>query len=91
MPKASRFLDDAKTRLPQWRRYFQSAQDLTGIDWRLLAALAYQESKWDPLATSYTNVRGMMMLTEDTADFLRVANRLDGAESIRAGARYLAH
>jgi membrane-bound lytic murein transglycosylase F len=85
-----RFLDDARARLPAWRRDFQAAQDLSGIDWRLLAALAYQESKWDPLATSYTNVRGMMMLTEDTADFLRVANRLDGAESIRAGARYLA-
>ncbi len=86
----ARFLDDAKTRLPQWRRHFQAAQDLTGIDWRLIAALAYQESKWDPLATSYTNVRGMMMLTEDTADYLRVKNRLDAPESIRAGARYLA-
>ena len=86
----AKFLDDAKTTLPRWRRHFQSAQDLTGIDWRLIAALAYQESKWDPLATSYTNVRGMMMLTEDTADYLRVKNRLDAQESIRAGARYLA-
>ncbi|MBK8763033.1 MAG: transglycosylase SLT domain-containing protein [Sulfuritalea sp.] len=86
----ARFIDDAKTRLPQWRRHFHAAQDLTGIDWRLIAALAYQESKWDPLATSYTNVRGMMMLTEDTADYLRVRNRLDAGESIRAGARYLA-
>jgi membrane-bound lytic murein transglycosylase F len=86
----AQFLDDTKLKLPNWRRHFQSAQDLTGIDWRLLAALAYQESHWNPLATSPTNVRGMMMLTEDTADFLRVANRLDGAESIRAGARYLA-
>jgi len=86
----ARFIDDAKTRLPPWRRHFQAAQEITGIDWRLLAALAYQESKWDPLATSPTSVRGMMMLTEDTADYLRVKNRLDGAESIRAGARYLA-
>jgi len=86
----ARFLDDTKSKLPQWRQHFQTAQDLTGIDWRLIAALAYQESKWDPLATSYTNVRGMMMLTEDTADYLRVKNRLDAAESIRAGARYLA-
>jgi membrane-bound lytic murein transglycosylase F len=86
----ARFIDDSKTKLPQWRRHFQQAQELTGIDWRLIAALAYQESKWDPLATSYTNVRGMMMLTEDTADYLRVKNRLDAGESIRAGARYLA-
>ncbi len=86
----ARFLDDTRAKLPAWRRHFQSAQDLTGIDWRLLAALAYQESHWDPLATSPTGVRGMMMLTEDTADVLRVRNRLDGQESIRAGARYLA-
>ena len=86
----AKFLDDMKTKLPNWRHHFQSAQELSGIDWRLLAALAYQESHWNPLATSPTNVRGMMMLTEDTADLLRVRNRLDGAESIRAGARYLA-
>lgn len=86
----AKFIDDTRTRLPTWRRHFQSAQDLTGIDWRLLAALAYQESHWDPLATSPTGVRGMMMLTEDTADHLRVRNRLDAQESIRAGARYLA-
>jgi membrane-bound lytic murein transglycosylase F len=86
----ARFLDDTRSKLPNWRRHFQSAQDLSGIDWRLLAALAYQESKWDPLATSPTGVRGMMMLTEDTADYLRVRNRLDAQESIRAGARYLA-
>ena len=86
----AQFLDDTRIKLPHWRRHFQSAQDLSGIDWRLLAALAYQESHWDPLATSPTGVRGMMMLTEDTADHLRVKNRLDGQESIRAGARYLA-
>ena len=86
----ARFLDDTRSKLPNWRRHFQNAQDASGIDWRLLAALAYQESHWDPLATSPTGVRGMMMLTEDTADYLRVKNRLDPQESIRAGARYLA-
>jgi len=85
----AQFIDDTKIKLPNWRRHFQSAQDLTGIDWRLLAALAYQESHWDPLATSPTGVRGMMMLTADTADILRVKNRLDAQESINAGARYL--
>lgn len=84
------FLDHMRTRLPEFRRVFHEAQEITGIDWRLIAALAYQESKWDPLATSFTGVRGMMMLTEDTADRLGVTNRLDAGQSIRAGARYLA-
>jgi membrane-bound lytic murein transglycosylase F len=86
----ARFLEKMHTVLPRFRRHFVEAQDLHGIDWRLLAALAYQESHWDPLATSYTNVRGMMMLTEDTADRLRVTDRLDARQSILAGTRYLA-
>jgi membrane-bound lytic murein transglycosylase F len=75
--------------LPHYRRFFEEAAEITGEDWRLLAALAYQESQWDPLATSYTNVRGMMMLTEDTADRMDLNNRLDPRESILAGAQYL--
>lgn len=86
---AAQLLDDMRTVLPRYRNEFQQAQALTGIDWRLLAALAYQESKWNPLATSPTKVRGMMMLTEETADRLGVGNRLDVRESVRAGARYL--
>jgi membrane-bound lytic murein transglycosylase F len=84
------FFRHMRSALPRYRRDFQSAQASTGIDWRLLAALAYQESQWDPLATSFTNVRGLMMLTEDTADLLHVTDRLDPAQSIRAGSSYLA-
>jgi membrane-bound lytic murein transglycosylase F len=87
---ATQFIDDIHTLLPRYRRAFQDAQALTGLDWRLLAALSYQESKWDPMATSYTGVRGIMMLTEETADRLGVENRLDPGQSILAGARYLA-
>lgn len=86
----STFLQHMRTRLPEFRHDFQEAQEITGIDWRLLAALAYQESQWNPLATSPTGVRGMMMLTADTADRLKVTNRLDAKQSIRAGAKYLA-
>ncbi len=86
----AQFIDDMRNRLPHFRSTFQKAQAITGIDWRLLAALAYQESKWDPMATSYTGVRGLMMLTEETADRMHVSNRLDPQESILAGARYLA-
>jgi len=82
------FLARIQSRLPHYRSHFHDAQAQTGIDWRLLAALAYQESHWDPLATSPTGVRGMMMLTSDTADRLGVADRLDARASILGGARY---
>jgi membrane-bound lytic murein transglycosylase F len=75
--------------LPQYRRDFEGAQGSTGIDWRLLAAVAYQESQWDPFATSETGVRGLMQLTEETARQLRVADRLDAKASIGAAGRYL--
>lgn len=86
----ARFLQDIQSKLPDYRHHFHDAQEITGIDWRLLAALAYQESKWDPLATSFTGVRGIMMLTGDTADRLGVSNRLDPKQSILAGSKYLA-
>ncbi len=75
--------------LPKLRPLFHEAQQLTGIDWRVLAAIGYQESHWDPLATSPTGVRGLMMLTEDTADRMKVKNRLDARESIIGGAKYI--
>ena len=86
---AEAFISQTRTLLPHYRHWFKEAADLTGIDWQVLAALAYQESHWDPNATSYTNVRGMMMLTEETADRMNVENRLDAHSSILAGARYL--
>jgi membrane-bound lytic murein transglycosylase F len=83
------FLEKTRTLLPDLRNYFYQAEEITKIDWRLIAALAYQESHWDRMATSPTNVRGIMMLTVDTADRMKVTDRLDARQSILAGARYL--
>jgi membrane-bound lytic murein transglycosylase F len=82
-------LERRATLLPELLPNFQAAQQETGIDWRLLAAIAYQESQWDAHAVSPTGVRGIMMLTENTADHLGVKNRLDAKESIHGGARYI--
>lgn len=78
-------------RLQPLRTHFYAGQGESGLDWRLLAAVAYQESQWDARAVSPTGVRGIMMLTADTADRLGVKDRLDPRESILGGARYLAH
>jgi len=83
------FREKVRTALPAFREYFYEAEWATGIDWRLLAALAFQESHWDPQATSSTGVRGLMMLTEDTAERMKVGNRLDPKQSIMGGSRYL--
>ena len=83
------FLQRSRTLLPKYTDLFKQAQEVTGLDWRLLAAISYQESHWDRFNTSPTNVRGLMMLTEATADRLGVTDRLDPRQSIFGGARYL--
>ncbi|HEX6138690.1 MAG TPA: membrane-bound lytic murein transglycosylase MltF [Casimicrobiaceae bacterium] len=84
------FQERIRKTLPEWRKTFIEAQTRSGIEWRLLAAVAYQESQWDPDATSETGVRGLMQLTEETARHLGVADRLDPKASAIAAARYLA-
>ena len=86
---AEGILDRRLSTLPRYRKYFHEAENVTSIDWRLLAAIGYQESKWDPYATSFTGVRGLMMLTNETADRMGVTDRLDPKQSILAGAKYL--
>jgi membrane-bound lytic murein transglycosylase F len=86
---ARTFIRRVDNRLSKYRPLFDEAAAATDEDWRLLAALSYQESHWNPLATSFTHVRGMMMLTEATADQMKVKNRLDPRESIMAGSKYL--
>jgi membrane-bound lytic murein transglycosylase F len=77
-----------ESRLPRFRAYFEEAASLHNLDWRLLAAIGYQESLWNPAAVSPTGVRGLMMLTNATAAFLNVADREDPRQSIFGGARY---
>ncbi|MCG8391878.1 MAG: membrane-bound lytic murein transglycosylase MltF [Pseudomonadales bacterium] len=81
-----RHLDD---RLPRYEELFRKAQEDSDFDWRLLAAVAYQESLWDPGAISPTGVKGLMMLTNDTANQMGISDRTDPAQSIQAGAAYL--
>jgi len=83
------FLKRVNTLLPKYIDIFKEAQEITGIDWRLLAAVSYRESHWDTFNTSPTNVRGLMMLTESTADLMGVTDRLDPKQSIPAGAKYI--
>ncbi|WP_371133450.1 membrane-bound lytic murein transglycosylase MltF [Methylotenera sp.] len=83
------FLKRINTLLPKYIHLFKQAQDITGLDWRFLAAVSYRESHWDTYNTSPTNVRGLMMLTESTADLMGVTDRLDPKQSIPAGAKYL--
>lgn len=82
------FLQHVAERLRPLRHFFETAVREHELDWRLLAAIGYQESHWNPQAISPTGVRGIMMLTEATAGQLGLTNRLDPWQSIRGGAEY---
>lgn len=82
------FARQVEERLPRWREAFQQAAVEFDVDWRLLAAIGYQESHWRSDAVSPTLVRGLMMLTQRTAREVGVSNRLDPLQSIRGGAEY---
>ena len=87
---AGALLEQIATQLPRLKPLFQEAERASGVDWRLIGAIAYQESHWNAQATSPTGVRGMMMLTEETAERLQVKDRLNARDSIIGGARYFA-
>lgn len=82
------FQRDIALRLPRYQHFFQNNARLQGMDWRLLAAIAYQESHWQPDAVSPTGVQGMMMLTAGTAATLGVTDRNNVRDSIKGGATY---
>lgn len=82
------FVGKVRRDLSDYQQLIEIVAQEQKIPWELLAAISYQESHWDPKATSRTGVRGMMMLTLATAREMNVDDRTDPAESLRGGARY---
>src|SRR5690606_34464708 len=77
-------------RLSRYEKICRETAKVHGVDWRLLAAIGYQESHWQPDAVSKTGVRGLMMLTLNTAKAMGVTNRVDPVQSIQGGGKYIA-
>jgi membrane-bound lytic murein transglycosylase F len=86
-----RFKNDITKILPEWKSIFKRNGEEFGVPWLLIAAVAYQESKWNNSAVSYTGVKGMMQLTQLTAKHVGIEDREDAEQSIRGGSYYLKH
>lgn len=78
-----------ETRLPKYSEMIKESARKHGFDWRLIAAMAYQESHFNPKAKSYTGVEGFMQLTLDTAKEMGIEDRRDPKQSIMGGVKYL--
>ena len=86
----NKFADLLDSRFYKFKDLFLEAEELTNFDWEFLAAVSFQESQWNPRAKSNMGVRGMMMLTQQTAKSLGITNRIDPRNSIIGGSRHLA-
>ncbi len=84
-----KFHERIQTRLPIYKDIIVTESAKYGFDWRLVAAVVYQESHFNPKARSFTNVRGLMQVTSATAREMGISNRLNPKQSIRAGIKYL--
>ncbi|MFN3454278.1 MAG: transglycosylase SLT domain-containing protein, partial [Pseudobdellovibrio sp.] len=83
------FKADVKNKLPEWKKHFIEYSEKYQVPWTLIAAVAYQESKWQADAKSHTGVKGFMQLTSETAQHLGVEDREDPIQSIQGGSYYL--
>ena len=86
----NKFKDLLENRYPQFDIMFEEAAKETKLEKNLLAAISFQESQWDPKAISNMGVRGMMMVTLETAALVGVEKRLDPEQNIKGGAKYFA-
>ena len=86
----TKFKDLLENRFPKYEEMFEKASIETSIDQELLAAISFQESQWDPRAKSNMGVRGMMMVTLETAAIVGVEKRLNPEQNIIGGAKYIA-
>ena len=77
--------------LPKFQEYFKEAAQLSDVDWRMIAAIGFQESQWNPEAVSAMGVQGIMMLTEDTAKDFNVTDRQDPEQNILAGSLHFSN
>lgn len=81
----------AYARISDYDGYFRMAADSIGIEWALIAAIAYTESRFDSTAVSGVGARGVMQMMPVTLRGLEVPDSLhaDNHSNIHASARYI--
>lgn len=91
-----RFIDNPLARdgiddLIRYREIFERHAAAHGLDWRLVAAVAFQESRLDPDARSPRGAVGLMQLLPTTAAYVGIDDPVPVDANVEAGVRYLAY
>lgn len=85
----SEFYSINNNRISEFDGLIQKYADEIGWDWRLLASLVYQESRFEPGASSWAEAEGLMQIMPATAAELGIEDRSDPEQSLRGGTKYL--
>lgn len=91
-PQIQKTSDDRLTKFKSLSPYDDVTRlyaDKYGFDWRLIIALMFQESRFNPDASSYAGAEGLMQLIPATAELMGVSDTNNAEISIYAGVRYL--
>jgi membrane-bound lytic murein transglycosylase F len=76
-------------RISPYDDYIRHFSKKLGWDWRLMASLIYQESKFDNNVTSWAGAKGLMQLMPNTAKRYGVDTVSSPREQIRAGSEFI--
>lgn len=78
-------------RISSYDEYFKKYASIVGWDWRLLAAIAYKESKFNPTVVSWAGACGIMQIMPTTAISLGLTEEEfhDPEKNIKASVQYL--
>lgn len=84
----SEYLTAATGRLSQWDDIILRNAQAVGWDWRLLASVMFQESRFQPRARSWAGAMGLLQLMPATAREVGVTDPWDPEDNVAGGARY---
>ena len=87
---ASDYLTSATGKLSEYDELLKQYAPEVEWDWRLLAAQAYQESRFKPDARSWAGAQGLLQLMPATARQFGVHNSLDPADNVQGAVKFLA-
>lgn len=86
---ASKFYSKKGDKISRYDKLIKKYADQIGWDWRLLAALIHQESRFNPRARSWAGAQGLMQIMPDTGKRLGLNDPYDPESNIKAGVRHL--
>lgn len=85
----SDFYSISSGRVSQWDEFFKKYSDTLGWDWRLLASMSYQESRFDPNVVSWAGAYGLMQVMPATGAQYGIDISHTPEENIKGAVRYL--